>query len=238
MFLQSFAEPGGGPLRQESKADKQEKKDEAFWDRLHDLMGEADERKRQEEHARKWDNETHDIAGTRMSGHDFMEMRAYLKSEQGRKKVQEELIRKGMSKEEAEKATKKADEYNDLTERLRRGEKLKPEEELRRQELQRDRDVKEAVQTTNEQANKRLNGLDSVQTSGASVSSNSTEATAKSAEPATDTRYFSNAPILTGEFAKAKAAVEPLDNMPVVETKKYASSLSNTRNLDSIGLGV
>lgn len=211
---------GGGQMGKEKPSDKQEKKSEEFWDRIQSLMEESEERKRQDEHARKWDNETHDIAGTRMSGRDFMQMSDYLKSEQGRKKVQEALQQQGMTKDQAEKATKKADEYNDLMKRIRRGDELSPEEEKRRLELQNDQDVKTTVTTTTNLA--QQNGLvlksdkevEEARIKGADLSLKSNV----SPQVHEDTRIlearanFPSAANLSGEFIEAKNAKTPLDN--------------------------
>ncbi len=135
---------GGGPLGQESKADRAEKRNERFSDQM-----EMIERMiQQAEHARKWDGESHEYAGVKASGREFHEAREYLKSETGRKKVTEEMQRQGMSKDQAERAVKKTEELQDLIERQRMGEKLNEEEQRRMQELERDRDVRTGLQTT------------------------------------------------------------------------------------------
>lgn len=238
---------GGGALYTESKEEKAKRQH----DEMMDFIVEHLERAR-EQFKRKWDDDSHEFAGVSASGREWREMRDYIKSDSGKKRLKDELMRQGMSKEQAEQAARKAEEMQDLIQKMANGDKLTEAERLRLEELQRDRDVRQATQVARDQFSNSKDHtvkvsedvdarakvatniyLDTAQT-GYPVNSNT-------ASTVSDSRaIFPTAAHLKEEFTVAKQATTPLDAHATEPGNKSAQltvavntrQVSSTTNMD------
>lgn len=129
---QIFAQAADDPyddefgLTDDEKKKKEELRRSAeFFDRTQDAREE-----RMEQHRMQWDKAMHRIGNREYSGADIHNMWEYLHDEDGAAEFEDSLVQKeGITKEEAKRRRLNLQEYLDLQEKQRNGEKLTEQEE-------------------------------------------------------------------------------------------------------------
>jgi hypothetical protein len=104
------------------------------------LQGKALEAKQAAElkaHQEKWDSQMHSIGGHEYSGAQLHSMHEYLKDDKNADAFEQELMsREGITREEAKRRRINAQEYLDILEKQRAGQKLTEEEERKKKALE------------------------------------------------------------------------------------------------------
>lgn len=102
-------------------------------------------------HQEMWDRQMHRIGDAEYSGAQLHSMHEYLKDDKNADAFEKELMaREGISREEAKKRRMNVQEYLDIAEKERRGQRLSEEEERRKRELQKDPHSGKDFRTLNE----------------------------------------------------------------------------------------
>lgn len=117
----TIGEAGGGPLSQPSAQEREEKRQEAADDFFDMIKERYEEQQRQEEHARKWDQEMHEIGGQQFSGKDLYESAQWFKKAEKRAAFEQQLKQQGATEEEAKKRADKVQAFDELMEKVRKG---------------------------------------------------------------------------------------------------------------------
>ncbi|MFA7276445.1 MAG: hypothetical protein WC043_06560 [Pseudobdellovibrionaceae bacterium] len=93
-------------------------------------------------HQKKWDQDFHDYGGERLSGKEIMERIDWFSKKENQEKVRQELIKDGKSDKEADEIIAKKKERDELLKRQRDGKPpLTPQEQVRLDALNKDKDV-------------------------------------------------------------------------------------------------
>lgn len=133
---------GGGSLSQLSIREIEERKRERAEEAYETFLEQIEEHDKQVKEAQaKWDAETHDYGGEKLSGAEIMRRIEWFEKKENQDKVREELRKQGKNEQEIEETIRKMKERDELMKRQRNGEKLTPEELRRMEALNRDKEV-------------------------------------------------------------------------------------------------
>lgn len=134
---------GGGSLSQLSLREIEERKRERAAEAIEAFLERAAEHDKEVKAAQaKWDAEMHDYGGEKLSGAEIMRRIEWFEKKENQDKVRDQLRKQGKTEQEIEETIRKMKERDELMKRQRNGEKLSPEEQLRLDALNKDKEVR------------------------------------------------------------------------------------------------
>jgi len=155
----------------------------------------------------RWDKQMHTVAGLQVSGEQIHSMWKYLQDPANAESFEQELVDKyKISKDEAQKRRKGTQEYLDLLEKQRRGEKLSEADKKRMQEL----DSKPWMKETIQDLQKRQEKVNEYENTNLSAQSDYKEGSTNIAKIEKSKQFFR---------VNAESVSKPINSQPSMQTQ-------------------